>query len=206
MKAVVAHLVVFGAAVGSLALLAGAVMLVLRVAQPPEYPVDRSRDPDGELVGRVARVETGAILLSSEPPGGDAVPVVVTKDTRVMLGTIEGWMNDVQPGGQIKVVYDLYEGKKVARVVEVLPDDPRPTTAPAGVAAPVAPPAAAPALEPVPPATHRKAEPPRTAQPKATPSPATPTPPTPPPPPAPAQEPDTTDGSGAVDWLLKKRR
>ena len=182
-------------------------MLVLRLAQPPEYPVDRSRDPDGELVGRVARVETGAILLSSASPGGDAVPIVVTKETRVMLGTIEGWMNDVQPGGQIKVVYDLYEGKKVARVVEVLPDEPRPTTAaPAGVAAPVAPPAAAPALEPVPPATQRKAEPPRTAQPKATPSPATPTPPTPAPPPAPAQEPDTTDGSGAVDWLLKKRR
>ena len=191
MKAVVARFVVFGAAVGSLALLAGAVMLVLRVAQPPEYPVDRSRDPDGELVGRVARVEPGAILLASEPAGADAVPVVVTKDTRVMLGTIEGWMNDVRPGGQVKVVYDLYEGKKLARVVEVLPDEPRPTTAPPAPAA-----TPAPALEPEPPAPRSKSEPPRTTEPKTT----------PPSPPAPARDPDTTDGSAAVDWFLRNRR
>ena len=205
MKAVVARFVVFGAAVGSLVLLAGAVMLVLRVAQPPEYPVDRSRDPDGELVGRVARVEPGAILLASEPPGGDAVPVVVTKDTRVMLGTIEGSMNDVRPSGQVKVAYDLYEGKKLARVVEVLPDEPRPTTAPPAPAATPAPalepePPATPAPVPVPraepPAPRPNAEPPRATEPKTTPPSA----------PAPAREPDTTDGSAAVDWFLKNRR
>ena len=201
----------FGAAVGSLALLAGAVMLVLRLEQPPEYPIDRSRDPDGELVGRVASVEPGVILLSSEAPGGSAVPVVVTKDTRVMLGTIEGWMNDVQPGGQIKVAYDLYEGQKLARVVDVLPEGARPTTAQPAMAAPAAPPATpAPTLQPEPPpatpapvpapraeppAPRPKAETPRVTQPKAT-----------PPSPSPAQEPDTTDGSAAVDWFLKNRR
>ena len=270
-------------------LLAGAVMLVLRLAQPTEYPVDLARDPDGEIVGRVAKVEPGTILLTSEPPGSGVVPVVVTKDTRIMLGTIEGWMNDVRAGGQIKVAYDLYEGRKVARVVEVLPEQGArrlpPVEAPAKSPAPVAAPpvVAAPAIKPVAPApptpapvpprvalpktvtpapaapapptpeappARPQAEPRRVAQPKSTPPPAaTPAPPpvvpvpapppvvvTPPPPapaaPAPApvvptpvapasapprpapptpeparpQEPDSADGSAAVDWFLKGRR
>ena len=143
-------------------LLAGTVMLVLRLAQPTEYPVDRTRDPDGEMVGRVAKVEPGTILLTSEPPGSGVVPVVVTKDTRIMLGTIEGWMNDVRAGGQIKVAYDLYEGKKVARVVEVLSEQG------ARRPAPVEPPGKGPAPVPQPeaPAPRPKAEPPRVALPK----------------------------------------
>jgi hypothetical protein len=271
-KPVVTRLVVFGAAVGSLVLLAGAVMLVLRLAQPTEYPVDRTRDPDGEMVGRVAKVEPGTILLTSEPPGSGVVPVVVAKDTRIMLGTIEGWMNDVRAGGQIKVAYDLYEGKKVARVVEVLSEQgarrpapaaptpapvpqpeapaPRPKAEPPRVAlpktvTPVPAPPTAPKPAPEAPAARPQAEPLRVAQPKATPAapPATPAPPpivpapTPPPvmvappppapvapapaaptpvapasappgPPEPARppEPDSTDGSAAVDWLLKGRR
>ena len=206
-------------------LLAGSVMLVLRLTQPTEYPVDRTRDPDGEMVGRVAKVEPGTILLTSEPPGSGVVPVVVAKDTRIMLGTIEGWMNDVHAGGQIKVAYDLHEGKKVARVVEVLPEQ-------------GARPPAAPTPAPEPPAARPQAEPRRVAQPKAPPAPpATPAPPpivpaptsppvvVAPPPPAPVApasappgpvppapeparppEPDSTDGSAAVDWLLKGRR
>jgi hypothetical protein len=157
-KPVVTRLVVFGAAVGSLVLLAGSVMLVLRLTQPTEYPVDRTRDPDGEMVGRVAKVEPGTILLTSEPPGSGVVPVVVAKDTRIMLGTIEGWMNDVHAGGQIKVAYDLHEGKKVARVVEVLPEQ-------------GARPPAAPTPAPEAPAARPQAEPRRVAQPKATPAP-----------------------------------
>src|SRR5258706_5619202 len=50
-KPVVTRLVVTGAAVGSLVLLAGAVMLVVRLAQPTEYPVDLSRPSDREIVG-----------------------------------------------------------------------------------------------------------------------------------------------------------
>jgi len=187
-KPVVARLVVFGAAVGSLALLAGAVILVLRLAQPTEYPVDLSRAPDGEIVGRVAKIEPGAILLSSEPAGSGVVPLVVTKDARVMVGTIEGWMADVRPGGQIKVAYDLYEGKRLARSVEVLPEPGArrvaPVEAPAKAAAAGAttkpePPAKltpAPLPQPEAPAPRQKAEPPQVALPKAmTPMP-TPTP------------------------------
>jgi len=209
-KPVVTRLVVLGAAVGSLALLAGAVTLVLRLAQPTEYPVDLSREPDGEIVGRVAKVEPGVILLSSEPSGSGVVPLVVTKDTRVMVGTIEGWINDVRPGGQIKVAYDLYEGKRLARSVEVLveqgarrpaPADPTPAAPPAATAStrkPATPakPAPAPLPQPETPAPGPKAEAPRVAQPKAptpapaTPPPAAPAPPTPavvrPAPPAPA--------------------
>lgn len=223
-KPVVARLVVFGAAVGSLALLAGAVMLVLRLAQPTE-------------------VEPGAILLTSEPPGSGVVPVVVTKDTRIMPGTIEGRMNDVRAGGRIKVADDLHEGKKLARAVEGLPKQgARPAAIPPAAAAPVVQPP-----QPGAPAPGPKAEPPRVAQPKAptpvpapppvVPAPARPTSvapaPTPPPPavvtpappapavpapvapasasprpatPAPTPEPDSTDGSAAVDWFLKGRR
>jgi hypothetical protein len=212
-KPVVTRLVVLGAAVGSLALLAGAVMLVLRLAQPTEYPVDLSRDPDGEIVGRVAKVEPGVILLSSEPSGSGVVPLVVTKDTRIMVGTIEGWLNDIRPGGQIKVAYDLYDGKRLARSVEVLVEqgarrpaavEPPPKAAPGRKAAdpaPAAPPAAVTSTrKPVAPA-------------KATPAPALPTSPPPAPEapvraqePARPQEPEATDGSAAVDWLLRGRR
>lgn len=206
-KPVVARLVVFGAAVGSLALLAGAVMLVLRMAQPTEYPVDLSRAPDGEIVGRVARVEPGTILVNSEPPGSGAVPVMVTKDTRIMVGSTDGWINDVRPGGQIKVAYDLYEGKKLARSVEVLaeqgarrlaPVEPPPKGAASQKPAelpPAAPPAAATStLKPVAPAKPTpaplpqvetpppapRAERSRAARSKApTPTPSTPAPPTP---------------------------
>ena len=200
-KTVAARLLVLGAAVGSMALLAGAVMLVLRLAQPTEYPVDLSRGTDGEIVGRVAKIEPGAILVSSELPGSGVVPLVVTKDTRFVVGGIEGRMNDVRPGGQIKVAYDLYEGKRLARSVEVLPEqdaqrpaavepppkaaakpkpgDLRPAAPPAAATStlnPVAPakPTPAPPPQPGTPAPRPKAEPPRVAQPKpATPAPAT---------------------------------
>jgi len=73
-KPVVTRLVVFGAAVGSLALLAGAVMLVLRLAQPTEYPVDRLRPPDGEIVGRVASVKAASTVKPAEMPSPAPLP------------------------------------------------------------------------------------------------------------------------------------
>ena len=160
MKPVVTRLVVFGAAVGSLALLAGAVRLVVRLAPPT----------------------------------------------------------------------DLYEEKRLARSVEVVPEQgarrPAPAEPPAKAPSTVKP-AEMPSPAPVP-----KPEPRRVAQPKVpTPAPATPprlapAPPTPVPtapaapppvastpvapasvPPRPApQESESTDGSAAVDWLLKGRR
>src|SRR5262245_16873374 len=108
------------AGLGSLALLAGAGMLVLRLAQPPENQFDPSRDPAGEVAGRVAKVESGTILVNSEQPGGGLVPLVLTRDTMIMVGSTAGWPTDIRPGGQIKVVYDLYEGKRLARSVQVI--------------------------------------------------------------------------------------
>ncbi|HJR00229.1 MAG TPA: hypothetical protein VKA83_01235, partial [Methylomirabilota bacterium] len=122
-------------------------MLVLRLAQPTEYPVDLSRPPDGEIIGRVAKIEPGAILVSPDVPGSGMVPVVVTKDTRVTVGTTDGWVNDVRPGGQIKVAYDLYEGRRLARSVEVLPEQgarrPAPVEPPAKASPPATPPVVA---------------------------------------------------------------
>jgi hypothetical protein len=167
-------------------------MLVLRLAQPTEYPVDLSRPPDGEIIGRVAKIEPGAILVSSDVPGSGMVPVVVTKPTRVAVGTADGWINDVRPGGQIKVAYDLYEGKRLARSVEVLPEQgarrPAPVEPPAKASPPATPAVVA---RPAPaqieaPAPRPKPEPPRVAQPRE-PTPVAPAPPRPapaPPPPA----------------------
>jgi len=193
-KPVVTRLVVTGAAVGSLLLLAGAVMLVVRLAQPTEYPVDLSRPSDREIVG---------------------------------------------PGGEIRVAYDPYEGKRLPRSTAPQPTPPakserapalpqpetpvpRPMAEPRRLAqpkdsAPTPAPAAAPAaptLTPPPPAIVM---PPLTAPAIAAPEPVpvapapAPAPPAPEPPvraqePARPQEPDGTDGSAAVDWLLKGRR
>jgi len=118
-KPVVTRLVVFGAAVGSLALLAGAVTLVLRLAPPTEYPVDLS---------------------------------------------IEGWINDLRPSGQIKVADDLYEEKRLARSAKA-----------ASTVKPAEMPSPAPVPKPESPVPRQKAEPPRVAQPKVpTPAPAAP--------------------------------
>jgi hypothetical protein len=288
-KQLIIRLLVVVAGIGSLALIAGAVMLVLRLAQPPENTIDPTRDPAGEVAGRVAKIESGTILVSSESPGSGLVPLVLTRDTTIMVGSTAGWPTDIRPGGQIKVVYDLYEGKRLARSVQVLPDQPARRAAPADlplrptvtqqpadppkstrpVAAekapvePAKPPAAEPKRRPELPAPSKSAPavtapaasptpasqtavtpspgapgepmpkassapptapPPATAAPEAPPAPAppapaptvaapsAPAPPRPTPPPVRTQEParspdsDATDGSAAVDWLLKGRR
>jgi hypothetical protein len=130
-KRLVIRLLVVVAGIGSLALIAGAVMLVFRQAQPSENPIDRSRDPAGEVAGRVAKIESGTILVSSESPRSGLVPLVLTRDTMIMVGSTAGWPTDIRPGGQIKVVYDLYEGKRLARSVQVLTEQPARGAAPA---------------------------------------------------------------------------
>jgi hypothetical protein len=257
-----------GAAAGSLALLA-AVVLMLWPADPADYSFSNGRgQPDGETVGWVSKVEANTIHVNSGPFGNGVVPLVVTKATRIMVGTKEGWFEDIRPGGQVKVAYELYHGRRFARNVELLVEEGtrrpvrpagqvrvpaapvtaerEPARAPAGVAPETRP---APALAPTSerPAPERGADVPPAPAPQPVPTPARPQPtdvvPTPrassstgtrnmsapehgsrapeparapdsPRPAAPrAPEPsrsvesgDPTDGSAAVDWLLKGRR
>jgi hypothetical protein len=149
-----------GAAAGSLALLA-AVVLMLWPPDPTDYTFTSGREQaDGETVGWVSKVESNTIHVNSGPFGGGVVPLVVTKATRITVGGAkEGWFEDIRPGGQVKVAYELYHGRRFARSVELLVDEgakrPGRTTqqikSTAGTPAPDARPAPAPkAAEPAP--------------------------------------------------------
>ena len=106
-----------GAAAGSLALLA-AVVLMLWPPDPGDYAFTPGRDrPDGETVGWVSKVEANTIHVNSGPFGGGVVPLVVTKTTRITVGAKDGWFEDIRPGGQVKVAYELYHGRRFARSV-----------------------------------------------------------------------------------------
>ena len=181
-----------GAAAGSLALLA-AVVLMLWPPDPGDYAFTPGDRPDGETVGWVSKVESNTIHVNSGPFGGGVVPLVVTKTTRITVGAKDGWFEDIRPGGQVKVAYELYHGRRFARSVELLVDEgsrrpgrgspqpkgpteaqapaERPTTAPAAssAAATSAPPVAAPPAA-APPAAAPPA--PATAPKVAAPSPA----------------------------------
>jgi hypothetical protein len=112
-----------GAAAGSLALLA-AVVLMLWPPDPTEYAFTPGRaQPDGETVGWVSKVESNTIHVNSGPFGGGVVPLVVTRSTRIMVGAKEGWFEDIRPGGQVKVAYELAHGRRFARSVELLVDE-----------------------------------------------------------------------------------
>ena len=266
-----------GAAAGSLALLA-AVVLMLWPPDPTDYTFTSGREQaDGETVGWVSKVEANTIHVNSGPFGGGVVPLVVTKATRITVGGAkEGWFEDIRPGGQVKVAYELYHGRRFARSVELLVDegakrpvrttqqlkstagtpapDARPAPAPkAAEPAPAAPVVVAPApgsrpataakpapLPEIPPAPRPEAAPapvkPQTVEsvppPRAATTPSTrnvsapengsrtpeparavesvrssaPAPSRPAEPASAAEGGETTDGSAAVDWLLKTRR
>ena len=91
---------------------------------PGDYAFTPGRDrPDGETVGWVSKVESNTIHVNSGPFGGGVVPLVVTKSTRITIGAKDGWFEDIRPGGQVKVAYELYHGRRFARSVELLVDE-----------------------------------------------------------------------------------
>jgi hypothetical protein len=235
-----------------------AAVLMLWPSDPTDYTFTSGRDQsDGETIGWVSKVESNTIHVNSGPFGGGVVPLVVTKGTRITVGTKEGWFEDIRPGGQVKVAYELHQGRRFARSVELLVDEgtrrsvrsplqlkstagtppPAPATPavakpavtpPAEVrpvprpeaAAPIPAPARAqpaeiaatptrpPTLTPTrnvsaPESASRALEPGRPAEAPRPPAPAAPRPA------EPARSPDggeASDGSAAVDWLLKDRR
>ncbi|HEY7250313.1 MAG TPA: hypothetical protein VIG37_07445 [Methylomirabilota bacterium] len=112
----------FWIAGGGLALLAA--IVYVWPLDPADYaPVPRRAQPDGETVGWVSKVESSTIYVNSGPFGGGIVPLLVTRNTRVTVGSKEGWFEDIRPGGQVKVTYDVFEGRRMARTVELLVDE-----------------------------------------------------------------------------------
>ncbi len=176
-----------GAAAGSLALLA-AVVLMLWPPDPTDHTFTSTREhADGETVGWVSKVESNTIHVNSGPFGGGVVPLVVTKGTRITVGGAkEGWFEDIRPGGQVKVAYELYHGRRFARSVELLVDEgakrgpvrtTQETRSSAGTPAPDARPAPAPkAAEPAPAAPILAAPAPRSAAAAVKPAPPSPLP------------------------------
>ncbi|HTI53144.1 MAG TPA: hypothetical protein VMC04_02865 [Verrucomicrobiae bacterium] len=114
------RLLSLAAIVGSLTLLA----VVIFMLWPPD-PSDTAGlgQADGETVGWVSKVEANTIHVNSGPFGGGVVPLLVTKNTRITVGSKEGWFEDIRPGGQVKVVYQMAHGKRLARTVELLVDE-----------------------------------------------------------------------------------
>ena len=110
------------AAVGSIALLA-VVIFMLWPADPPDTATADRDQVDGEAIGWVSKVEANTIHVNSGPFGGGVLPLLVTRNTRIMVGSKEGWFEDIRPGGQVKVVYQIAHGKRLARTVELLVDE-----------------------------------------------------------------------------------
>jgi hypothetical protein len=110
------------AAVGSIALLA-VVIFMLWPADPSDTATADRDQLDGEAIGWVSKVEANTIHVNSGPFGGGVLPLLVTRNTRIMVGSKEGWFEDIRPGGQVKVVYEIAHGKRLARTVELLVDE-----------------------------------------------------------------------------------
>ncbi|HEY7039484.1 MAG TPA: hypothetical protein VID28_11545 [Methylomirabilota bacterium] len=68
-------------------------------------------------------MEANTIHVNSGPFGGGVVPLVISRNTRITVGSKEGWFEDIRPGGQVKVAYDVFEGRRMARTVEILVDE-----------------------------------------------------------------------------------
>src|ERR1700741_1095283 len=116
------RLLSLAAAVGSIALLA-VVIFMLWPADPSDTATADRDQSDGETIGWVSKVEANTIHVNSGPFGGGVIPLVVTRNTRITIGSKEGWFEDIRPGGQVKVVYQVAHGKRLARTVEGLVDE-----------------------------------------------------------------------------------
>ncbi len=111
------RLVSLAATVGSLGLLAVVIFMLW-----PADPLDTA-GVDGETVGWVSKVESNTIHVNSGPFGSGVVPLVITRNTRIMVGSREGWFEDIRPGGQVRVVYQTVHGNRLARSVDLLVAD-----------------------------------------------------------------------------------
>ena len=108
------------AAVGSLTLLAAAIFMLWPADPSDTAGLDQA---DGETIGWVSKVEANTIHVNSGPFGGGVMPLLVTKNTKITVGSKEGWFEDIRPGGQVKVVYQVAHGKRLARTVQLLVDE-----------------------------------------------------------------------------------
>src|SRR5262245_61629543 len=82
------------AAAGSLIALAAVALMVWPSDLADSAPALVRDQPDGETLGWVAKVEGSTIHVNSGPFGGGVVPVVVTRNTRITVGSKEGWFED----------------------------------------------------------------------------------------------------------------
>ena len=93
------RLLSLAAAVGSIALLA-VVIFMLWPADPLDTATADRDQVDGETIGWISKVEANTIHVNSGPFGGGVLPLLVTRNTRIMVGSKEGWFEDIRPGAR----------------------------------------------------------------------------------------------------------
>lgn len=200
------------------------------------WPLVWPEDPDkafklvggrlvGETEGYVWRVESDQqrIHVTSSLLGLRAVPITVTPDTKIVVNNKLGGLGDIWKGMDVRVSYEVRDSARIATAVELLTTKARRArTTPTEIVVPAdaateslveraieskkpaaAPPIAAP--KDMRPATQPKAVETRQAETR----PVEPRPavvPTKPVAPAAPTDPDSADGSAAVDWLFKGSR
>ena len=105
-------------------MLLAAVVLMLWPSDPVDPTLAAGTGPSqGETVGWISKVEANTIHVSSGPFGGGVIPLLVTRQTRITVGSKEGWFDDIRPGGQVKVSYEISHGQRRARSVQLLVDE-----------------------------------------------------------------------------------
>ena len=109
----------------TVAMSAGLAMAQAQV--PPPRPADQPIP--GMLEGSVQKIDpaAGTVQVSWGPWGPSGVlgrTLEVTGDTKIQVEGRQGTLADVREGATVKASYESFEGKTVAKEIEVMPAEP----------------------------------------------------------------------------------
>ena len=167
----------------------------------------------GDMTGYVGQVDRSAqtVAISDDVSGVRSVSLVVTKDTSITVNGKPGGLDDLSKDMPVRVFYEVRGDVKYLTSLQIIPRDTQGAkeAPPSAETTPVAPPAVSPApavarasapARPVTAATPRRSRPAHTSA--GEPAPIVPpraadTAPT---------DTDISDGTAAVDWLLRESR
>lgn len=175
----------------------------------------------GDITGYVEQVDAGArtVAVVEDLLGLRPTMMVVTNDTSIMVRGKQGALADLAKDMPVRAFYEVRNDVKYLTALQVITSDPAdagpaveaaPTPSPPIAPGPAAPPAlvsGAASPRPPAPAAPVMAVTPRTVTPPRAPTPAPVASPTSSPAPAGrVTDPDASDGSAAIDWLLTESR
>jgi hypothetical protein len=87
---------------------------------PPPRPADQPIP--GMLEGSVKKIDpaAGTVQVGWGPSGALGRTLEVTGDTKIQVEGHQGTLADVREGAQVKASYEIFEGKTVAKQIEVM--------------------------------------------------------------------------------------